>query len=384
VWPLLLKPADAPLSPTWQIGSGSTLENWPPSGDRVGECIGDVLTLEEVVELTRRMTESYEKGMAILNELKDNYKREPERLLDFGVAEALGIQLRSGYNILNFYLMREKMFRMEGKERLDILNRLTDIIKEEINLDKQLLTLCENDSRLGFHSEAEGYKYFPDKIRWRMEQLKAVLKNDVPEVKKTIQNGRLLFPEYTGKNPEGAVAECIVTVGLSDENPVLPGNMQWQSLNYGPEKEKAKWTSVYDNDALYIIVSGKNENPESVNLPVSDIEIKIEPMRLYPAAHYIFSSDRTNIDPVHIIGYPLIYRACFRTKEENGRWYLTSKIPLKNIGLSSEALHPVRLDLRVQGKSGSIGSWRPDNPTTSRLILGTDNPADLGWLVFSD
>ena len=69
VWPLLLKPADAPLSPTWQIGSSTTLKPWPPSGDRVGECIGDVLTLEEVVELTRRMTTSWEKGMEILNRI---------------------------------------------------------------------------------------------------------------------------------------------------------------------------------------------------------------------------------------------------------------------------------------------------------------------------
>ena len=63
VWPLLLKPADAPLAPTWQIGSSSTRKPWPPSGDRIGECIGEVLTLEEVVELTRRMTTSWEKGM---------------------------------------------------------------------------------------------------------------------------------------------------------------------------------------------------------------------------------------------------------------------------------------------------------------------------------
>ena len=120
VWPLLLKPADAPLAPTWQIGSSATRKPWPPSGDRIGECIGEVLTLEEVVELTRRMTTSWEKGMTILAGLKNNYTNEPERLLDIGVAQAIGIQIRSGYNILNFYLLREKMFRMDGRERLDI------------------------------------------------------------------------------------------------------------------------------------------------------------------------------------------------------------------------------------------------------------------------
>lgn len=61
VWPLLLKPADAPLSPSWLIASPSTLEPWPPSGDRIGECLGDVLTLDEVVELARRLSEQLSK-----------------------------------------------------------------------------------------------------------------------------------------------------------------------------------------------------------------------------------------------------------------------------------------------------------------------------------
>ena len=60
VWPLLLKPMDAPLSPTWLIASTGTFKPWPPSGDRIGECIGDVLTLKETVELTRRMSYSLE------------------------------------------------------------------------------------------------------------------------------------------------------------------------------------------------------------------------------------------------------------------------------------------------------------------------------------
>lgn len=382
VWPLLLKPADAPLSPTWQIGSSTTLKPWPPSGDRVGECIGDVLTLDEVVELTRRMTESYEKGMAILNELKDNYTAEPERLLDFGIAEALGIQLRSGYNILNFYFLRERMFRMEGRERLEILKQMEEIIKEEIRHDKRLLELCENDSRLGFHSEAEGYKYFPAKISWRMDQLKAVLDNDVPELRKIIKDNQPLFPEYTGKNPQGAVAGCVSSnISLTSDDLVLPADLKWQSFDYGSGKT-ARWTSTYDNDGLYFIVSERESSPDTP--PISNVEIKIEPERLYPAAHYIFSSDRENLEPVHITGYPLIYRAAYKSLNKNGTSYLITRIPLKNIGLNGADLHPIRVDVRVQWNQDRSCAWRPNNPTTSRLILGTDNPADLGWLIFKN
>lgn len=384
VWPLLLKPADAPLTPTWLLGSTTTLKPWPPSGDRVGECLGDVLTLDEVVELTRRMTESYEKGMAIFDEIKGNYVNERERLLDISVNKALGIQLQSGYNILKFYQLREKMFRMDGKERLDLLNQMTEIIRKEIALDQQLLVLCENDSRLGFHSEAEGYKYFPAKIRWRMEQLENVLKNDVPEVKRIIRKGQPLFPEYTGKSPQGPVAGSIATNTplMSGEELIVPAELKWQSMEYGQGKSM-RWAAANDNDNLYIIVSDKvtgNSDPEKP--PVSSVEVKVEFERLFPAAHYIFNSDYPSLKPVHITGYPLIWRASYRSVIKNGEWYVASMIPLNNLRLTADKLHPIRVDVRVQNNVSGSGSWRPNNPTPSRLILGSDNPADLGWLVF--
>ena len=387
VWPLLLKPADAPLSPTWQIGSGTTLKPWPSSGDRVGECIGETLTLEEVVELTRRLSASWEKGMAIFNRLKGNYANEPERLLDIGVAQALFIQFRSGYNILNFYLLREKMFRMEGKQRLEPLDQLCKILREEMELNKQLLLLCEKDSRLGFHSEAEGYKYFPDKIKWRMEQLRNVLANDVPEIKKIILKDHLLFPEYTGQKPEGPVADCIVSYGLdwSETSFILPMDLKWQPFGYGSDKTSLQWASVYNNDALYIVISEKESvRPASKLSPIAGIEVKLEPQRLYPAIHFEFDPVNTNSsgDPIHIIGYPLIYRAGIREINEKGIWYSAVRIPFQAIRLNAESLHPVRMDVKIQTKDGGFCSWRPDNPTTERLILGSDNPADLGWLVF--
>jgi hypothetical protein len=40
------------------------------------------------------------------------------------------------------------------------------------------------------------------------------------------------------------------------------------------------------------------------------------------------------------------------------------------------------VDVRVQQRGAGTSSWRPHNPLTSRLALGSDNPADLGWLVF--
>ncbi|MFA6472500.1 MAG: hypothetical protein WCU00_10705, partial [Candidatus Latescibacterota bacterium] len=255
VWPLLLKPADAPLSPTWQIGSSITRMPWPPSGDRIGECLGDVLTLKETTELARRMSTSWDRGVAILSELEPRYGDEPDRILDIGIAKALGIQFRSGYNILRFYLLREEMLHGEGLKRLQILNQLCEIIHEEIELDKKLLVLCENDSRLGFHSEAEGYKYFPEKINWRINELRKVLAYDVPEMESIIRKGNALFPEYTGKKPIGPAACCIPSkVSLwTDAGEFDFSDLQWQKCGDNHKGQTLRWAACYDKDAFYII-----------------------------------------------------------------------------------------------------------------------------------
>ncbi len=391
VWPLLLKPADAPLSPTWQIGSSTTLKPWPPSGDRIGECLWsggnsdenlsvpfiameNVLTLKETVELCQRMSNTWNKGVNILKRIEPEYVNEPERIQDIGLAEALGIQFRSGYNILRFYMLREEMFRMEGRKRMDILNQLRKIILEEIQLDKQLLVLCANDSRLGFHSEAEGYKYYPAKIRWRIQQLKDVLANDVPQIKKLILDNKLLFPEYTGKEPAGPVEYAIstdTTFGLNYELNEFR-DLQWQSCLYGNYKSSVRWAAAYNTDSLYIVVSDSAELNKSFSLStISKITVKIEPRRLWPCAHFNFTPpiNKEIIDKVRII-------------KKHGSWNVIFCIPLKSFLRSDEKSHPVRVDVIVQKKDGETCSWRPHNPSTYRLVFWTDNPADLGWLLF--
>ncbi len=387
VWPLLLKPADAPLTPTWQIGSSATLKPWPPSGDRVGECIGGVLSLEEVVELAHRMTTSWDKGLQIFEKIESNYLNDKERILDIGVAKALGIQFRSGYNILNFYMLREKMLRMDGRERLGILNQLTDIIKEEIALDKKLLVLCKNDSRLGFHSEAEGYKYFPEKIEWRIAELNKVLENDVPVFKKHIKKGELLFPEYTGKRPEGAVANCIKTSDVNlNGNIQIPSELQWQELNEGKNNTQLQWASARDSEAIYIWITEKlPTSQESGDNQIANVEVKVEPMRLYPAFHFSFTklTEQNAVEPIRNLGYSLVYTAGFREVEAQGQKYVVSRIPFSILRTDMEQSDPVRVDITVQKSGAEKCSWRPDNPITPRLVLGSDNPADLGWLIFN-
>ncbi|MDD4871887.1 MAG: hypothetical protein PHR77_15120, partial [Kiritimatiellae bacterium] len=385
VWPLLLKPLDLPLSPTWQIGSSITLKPWPPSGDRIGECLSSVpysgyesieniLTLAETVELCRRMSTTWDKGVEILKKLESKYRHEPDRILDIGVAKAMGIQFRSGYNILNFYLLREKMLRMDGMERLDVLKQLENIIREELAMDKQLLKLCGKDSRLGFHSEAEGYKYFPEKIRWRIQQLKDVLANDLPELKKIISDGKLLFPEYTGREPAGLVAYAMRATGSlwSGQDFDISSGLKWQPCSYGADKSAVQWAATYDTDALYIIASDPADTNQSATVStLTGMTVKLEPRRLWPSVRCVFNPGGEKRQYGEV-----------RAVKVSGKWYLVVRISFKSFWWKDEVPHPVRIDVQLQKRNGRTSRWCPSNPITSRLALGSDNPADLGWLIF--
>ncbi|HUS80734.1 MAG TPA: hypothetical protein VM283_05655, partial [Armatimonadota bacterium] len=176
VWPLYLVPRRLPLAPTWQIG-------YPPSGDYIAECVANGFTIGEVVTLCRRMADYWGRGVAILKELTAHFADQPERLRDIGLATALGLQFRSGYQILRFYALRERLADAKSPAvKLRLLGEMRALVEAELEVDEELLPLAEADSRLGFHSEAEGYKYFPDLIRWRMEQLRWLLREEFPEV----------------------------------------------------------------------------------------------------------------------------------------------------------------------------------------------------------
>jgi hypothetical protein len=371
VWPLLLKPRDAPLSPTWLLGSSQTTLPWPPSGDRVGDSFTSLLTLDEVVTLCNKMSTSWDSGVAILNRLEPDYSNEPDRILDIGVAKAIGIQFRSGYNILRFYLLREKMLRMRGIERLDILKALKEMLYQELESDDELLLLSRRDSRLGYHPEAEGYKYYPSKIRWRMEQLQKVLSTDFPEVEKQIRDGKLLFSEYTGENPVGLVATSILsrqnapTGGISDFK--IPPGLNWQSFNNGGDSKRFQWASIYDKNRLCIIVK-ESEGKSDISSLLSDLTIRIQPRRLWPSKRFQFKMKTS--DPKKNV----------KIISSKGTSWVLVQIPWNDIGADRDTSR-IRVDVQVNEKSGGVIGWCELKPATPRLEHGTDNPDDFGWLI---
>ena len=86
VWPLYLIPRDLGLQAPFRAGR-------PPSGDRIGECLSDDLTLTEALVLVGRMRDGWEQGMALLAPLRAVYADDPVRLRDLAVCTAVGLQI---------------------------------------------------------------------------------------------------------------------------------------------------------------------------------------------------------------------------------------------------------------------------------------------------
>jgi hypothetical protein len=192
VWPLYLEPADEPLAPTWRLDYGT-------SGDRYGECLGR-FTIDEVLALCSSLSNEWHKGLEILQESKNDFAGAQECLKDIILVQALDIQFKSGLNILEFYKLRDELLKVAGEAGLDILSRMQEIVNDEISNSGFMVELCVKDSRLGFHPEAEGYKYFPEKLKWRIMLLNSLLENDFPTAKKRLNAGQGAFVERETKS----------------------------------------------------------------------------------------------------------------------------------------------------------------------------------------
>ncbi len=182
VWPLHLKEVFTRLPRTWKPDA-------LPAGDSLGECLINH-TAEENSLLLRRMAELWHKGWLCMKPAAGEYAEEyQERKLDLALYEALDIQFRSGVNIFDFYLLRRRLLADNGdwKEILDAMER---IVRQEQANSLRLAELCRIDSRLGYHSEAEVYKYFPAKLEWRAAVLQRTLDEDFALCRQELQEGR--------------------------------------------------------------------------------------------------------------------------------------------------------------------------------------------------
>lgn len=187
--PLYLIPKDKPMPESWLCTAS-------PGGDRIGESLLDGHTLEEAVTLCESMYDFCSKGAKHLSTVTATTDEAQDII---SVASAISLIFKSGYNTLKFYNIRHKLAIGEQNAR-EALKELEDVVKEEISNSEELIKLCRSDNRLGFHSEAHGYKFSVDTLYERIDSLKELLSNEFPVVQERISERLAPIEFYLGES----------------------------------------------------------------------------------------------------------------------------------------------------------------------------------------
>ena len=167
-WPLYPSVSMRSLQRTWK-----PLET--PGGDLIGECLAD-FSLEDAFACTDRMVRELDGVRPTLAHLRTKYANDRSRRRDLGIMVTLMDLFESARDIFRFYIVRrDGIFasRTDGDSAraLACIGEMKDIIARERGRSEEMIPLCADDSRLGFHSEAQAHQFTADYLRWRIGEL---------------------------------------------------------------------------------------------------------------------------------------------------------------------------------------------------------------------
>ncbi|MBR6747441.1 MAG: hypothetical protein IKM07_00770 [Clostridia bacterium] len=366
VWKLWLKPKNFSLPRSWQ-----SLD--PIDGDRIGESLMNGHTLEEALTLAGRMSRFWNAGLRELDmlEISDEAKRE-----QWSVAHAVGLLFESGRNILEFYHLRDQLGH--GIKPAENLDSMRTIVEAEIRQSKALALMCVQDGRLGYHSEAEGYKFFPEKLEERIAHLEMILATEFVEVQERIDKGLAPLAYYLGEE-EGIPHYKMGRDGIE--------NADWELMSDG----KTAFRVAYDDED--IAIEFKSER-------VCGLTLCPEFALMWPDASLVAKPDGSiALLHDHFMYYQLYGE---RAAKNLGRW--TCKVmsdkgthllfTVKRADTDWDGVTPMKLKLasellEVSGKAGHVYEatdepmvlWSVEADPVITLGKSSVSPGQYGWLM---
>lgn len=351
--PLHLIPVDLPLPSTWLV-------NDPVGGDRIGECLTDGHTMDEVLELSSRMCELWKKGNERLSSISDGGSLA--RMEQKNVSSAISVIFESGLALLRFYDLRHRLGLGKGDVNA-ILDEMESIAREETDRSRKLMALCEADSRLGYHSEAHGYKFFKEKLEWCIEQVEKCLETEFSEVRRRIAAGLMPLAFYGGT--ENGARRVVLSEGGSHNDFINPDGESVTSLDACEKNGKITLTfrmKDSDGDSLTIRPEFHMFHP-TVPLVLKDGKLVME-----DSVHYSFVGE-----------YAEERRKLFRCEyraDGDGEVYT---LYFDRADLGMEADEPFRLAVSRSGKHKE--QLCADDRVYTRLIQGRYSPDAYAFFV---
>ncbi len=353
VWKLALKPKNFSLPRTWQ-----GLD--PIDGDRIGEALLNGHTLDEALTLVNGMCDKWDDGIEALAALESESDDEVEQ---HSVADAIQLLFSSGRNIVEFYQLRDLLGRRIG-DASEIFEKLRDIVESEIENSRAMITLCENDNRLGYHSEAEGYKFFPEKLTDRIAQLEELLTTEFVEVEQRIKDGQSPLEYYDG---------------VEDNDKIKRYTMSNSGLRTAPwefigDKNNSKFRIAYDAKHIYLELCSERK----VTFGLSP-EFKL----LWPDATMNISDG----GKLKLGGNSFMYNSLFGEREQkeydkyshmdvcNGLGtHVVFTFDIEKIGL--DVVRPFKLKVIAGG-----ASWCNEDKPVHVLGKSDVSPGEYGWIL---
>lgn len=110
--------------------------------------------------------------------------KRQEAVREVVVAEQLQRMMQSDYAILEFENLRFQLAKEKDKNTFEkILDRMENILKDEIERTELSLLAATRDSRMGFQFEQD-YVYTPYSLTEKLEVLTETLNNQLPDARK--------------------------------------------------------------------------------------------------------------------------------------------------------------------------------------------------------
>jgi len=126
-----------------------------------------------------------EKAMA---EVPPNKQQAARR--EHGIAKSILCCVRSCMNVVRFLQARNQLYAEADKVKRDeILKAMREIAETELANAREALVLCQFDSRIGYASGGArvGGLYTPALIRWKIDQVEEMIRDEMPRFAATYQ-----------------------------------------------------------------------------------------------------------------------------------------------------------------------------------------------------
>ncbi len=129
-----------------------------PFEDQITRWLGP-FTAEELIASFREMGTEWEKGLAILQECLRAQGKAGELQRQHAVAAAARLQFLSMDNVIEFYMLRDRLPDVEATARPSLIRRMRKVVLDDIRLAEQMKTYVALDCAIGFESEIYDYSY---------------------------------------------------------------------------------------------------------------------------------------------------------------------------------------------------------------------------------